>query len=70
MIIFLLAVALFFLAEMLFPARMENGGELMYPEEPKYPHASDCPIWCGEPCQCVTGHDAGESDFEMARRLR
>jgi len=55
MIFILLVVALFFLAEMLFPARMENGGELMYPEEPDAPHR-------------VAVED--ESDFEMARRLR
>ena len=30
MIFILLVIALFLLAEMLFPARMENGGELMY----------------------------------------
>lgn len=72
MIIILLVVALFFLAELLFPARAENGGELMFPEpeSPRYPHSSDCSIWCGEPCDCVTGCEPEESDLEMARRLR
>lgn len=55
MIIILLVVALFFLAEMLFPARAENGGELMFPEPPDAPHR-------------VVLED--ESDLEMARRLR